>query len=107
VASWRDHYYSIAPAFFGLKIVFGLSMMSLFWVIEGNAPPGPAIAISSVPVLASVACSVTRKPWVHGVVLAPIVGINLLSIFSFAFSPMELGKVPDHEEESVMIWSPR
>jgi hypothetical protein len=90
VRSWRDHYYESAPLFFGLNILLPLTITFRAWVTGHAMPTGSGISVASVALLSSLACIVTRKPWIHGVALTLMVGINLLSSLLLAFSPQSL-----------------
>ena len=86
VSSWREHYYSIAPVFFGLNVVFALVQASIVLIGAGEMYLS-AIGMVGVSVLASVAAMLSRKPWLHVVVATLMIGINALSISTFSFSP--------------------
>jgi hypothetical protein len=86
VSSWREHYYSIAPVFFGLNVVYALVQASIVWIGAGELYLS-AIGMVGVAILASVAAMLSSKPWLHVVVVTLMIGINALAISSLSFSP--------------------
>jgi len=87
VTSWREHYYSIAPVFFGLNMVFVLLSSSVVWIGADFGFPIRSIVLIAAGVLASVAAMLSRKPWLHVVVVTLMIGTNALTITTISFSP--------------------
>jgi hypothetical protein len=90
IRSWREHYYSIAPLFFGLNLVFALLSNSFLWVVADLPISMTTIATFSAIALASIAAMVSRKPWIHVVVVSFLAGLNVLVFSTLAFSPLPL-----------------
>jgi hypothetical protein len=87
VASWREHYYSIAPPFFALNVVYLLLSNSFPWVAENYIPPTRTLILVSLAAVAWIAAMLSRKPGVHLAVTVYAALLNVLAMTILIFTP--------------------